>query len=750
MRAALALAALLLAPPWSVRAEAEGRSDERIELDRDDNASPVQRVGSTELQGFSPTSAARQLAFEAELKAAISPERIEEHLRWLSSRPHLTGSEGTRLTVEYLHQRLREYGFDVETVRYEGYLPAPVSVSLQLLAPEALDLPTTEAVIAGDPFTAAVGEHPGWNGYSPSGTATGDVVYGRFGSEEDLRSLVDRGVDLEGKILLLRNFWVGEGRKVRNAERFGAAGVVLYTDPAEDGFPFGDVYPLGNWRPAESIMRRSILHLPYDGDPLSPGWASVPGAKRLTPEEVALPGIPVLPVSYATAATILSNLQGPAAPTDWQGALGLTYRLGPGPAKLHIETKMDNRDRPMLNVIGRIAGAVEPDQWVMLGNHHDAWIYGAGDPSSGTAAMLELARVIGEQVERGWQPRRSLVMAFWDAEEMMYGGSTEWVEEHGEVLLSRAVAYINMDSAVFNPDRPLSVSSHPALHELFREATHDIEDPRTGRPTDEVWREMQNEYRQVPGVDGWGEFFDSTRALERPRVFEVPYDDAAPFFGYLALPASDMYYGADYGMYHSIYENFHWMKSVVDPTFEYHAVMAQLQGLVALRLANADLLPLDFVAEAHHWSLAYEDLAAVAGGRGQMVPDFEAALDVLAEWSSEAISLAREMELFLQQGGGETVPVLTAINQLILEARADFHRPQGRPGAPMDRNLFAGSSYDFEAVSGSTLPGLRFALDRGEPETAVREAGIYLEAMNRRVATLRSIRAALGRLAAQR
>ncbi len=504
-------------------------------------------AGAAGLEGFAPGSAAAQAAYEAALKAELSTARIEEHLRWLTSRPHRAGSEGARRTAEYLGERLAEYGFRTETVRYDGYLPAPVAVALELLEPRAQQLAVTEPPVAGDPFTAAAAEHPGWSGYSPSGEATGDVVYGNYGSVDDLRRLERQGVDLAGKILLLRNFGTGEGRKVRNAERFGAAGVVLYTDPAEDGYPYGDVYPRGNWRPAGSIMRRSILFLPWEGDPLSPGWASLPGARRLRPEEVALPRIPVLPVSYDTARQILEALRGPVAPPDWQGALPLTYRIGPGPARLRMRLEMDNRDRPMLNVVGRLDGATEPEQWVVVSNHHDAWIYGAGDPSSGTAALLELARGIGELARRGRRPHRTLIVAFWDAEEMMLGGSTEWVEEHAAELLEKAVACINMDSAVFNPDRPLSVAAHPLLHELFRAVARDVEDPRTGRSTFEVWRDLQNRYRTTPGVDGWGEFFEPERELSRPWVFEVPYDDAAPFFNQLALPASDMYYGADYG-----------------------------------------------------------------------------------------------------------------------------------------------------------------------------------------------------------
>ena len=702
---------------------------------------PITTAGEPEpevLEGFSPEMSARQQQCEASLKDLLSPKKMEEHLERLAERPHMAGSEGTRRVVDYLHQQLSSYGFATETVHYDGYLPAPVSVSVELVEPVAESLPTTEDRVTDDPFTEDVAAHPGWNGYSPSGEAVGHVVYAHHGSESDFERLRDFGIDLRGKIVLMRYFGTGEGRKVRNAERFGAAAVVLYSDPAEDGYPYGEVYPGGNWRPAGAIMRRSIISLPYEGDPLSPGWASRPGAKRLRPEDVALPGIPVLSISYRSAQRVLDLLAGPVAPPEWQGRLPVTYRVGPGPAKLRVRTEMDNRDRPILNVVGRLEGQTEPDQWVIVSNHHDAWIFGAGDPSSGTAALLEFARGLGELAKGECSPRRTVIVAFWDAEEMLLGGSTEWVEDLEGELLEKAVAAINMDSAVFNPDRALSVAAHPVLHRLFRDVTRKVRDPRTGRSTFDVWRDLQNRYREVPGVDGWGEFFDPDRELIEPWVFEAPNDDAYPFYNYLALPASDMYYGADYGMYHSIYENIHWMKTVVDPTFEYHSVMAQIQGLVAMRLANAELPPLDFAEEARYWRRAYRDLEAVALNRDQKVPRLQEALGLIDRWESEAEACRLDAQRFL--AGSQTPPDIAEVNRVIKSRLSDFLRPAGRPDAPTERNLFSGSSYDFEGVSGSTLPGIRFNLDRGRVGEAEREATLYLEALRRRVEGLAQLR----------
>ncbi len=677
------------------------------------------------IDGFSPESSNKQLQFEKMLKDSISPQTIEDHLAWLTSRPHRTGTEGARITAEYLLQQLKQFGFQTEIVRYDAYLPAPVSVEIQLTKPVQETIPTTEEKIEGDPFTEFVNEHPGWNGYSPSGEATGQIVYAHHGSKDDLKKLKELGIDVKGKILLMRYFGTGEGTKIRNAQDAGAAAVVLYSDPAEDGFKYGEVYPKGDWRPAGSIMRRSILNL-SGGDPLTPGWASKPSAKRLKPEEVHLPKIPVLPISYKSAQRILSLMEGPSAPYEWQGALCLTYKVGPGPAEVHLRTEMDNRDRKMLNVIARLPGSTDPDQWIIVGNHHDAWIFGAGDPSSGTAALLTLAESLGKLAKQGFKPKRTLILTFWDAEEMILGGSTEWVEDHATELLEKAVACINMDSAVFNTNRPLSVSSHPVLHNMFRAASRNIRDPKSGRSLFEVWTDMQNQYRKIPGVDGWGDFFDPDKTLTEPYVFESPSDDAAPFFTFLALPASDMYYGADYGMYHSIYENFHWMKTVVDPTFEYHKVMAQLQGFVATRLANADLLPLDYATEATYWRLAYLDLQQ----SNQM--KFQEALNLIDQWEQEAKHLLNDEKILLNGPNKKSGAQISELNRKIYQIARDFYRPEGLPGEPTEKNIFAGSA--------STLSGIRQYLEEGKLSEAELESKKYLTALQKRVQSLQAVR----------
>ncbi len=693
--------------------------------------------------GFSPAEREKQRALEARFAELLSAERIREHMHFLASKPHFAGSAATRENAFYLRDRLRDYGFEAEVVPYEMYLPAVQRVAARLVVPVEQELRLTEDVVPGDPYSEHAAEHPGWNGYSASGDVTGEVVYARQGTAEDFAQLEQRGIDLRGKIVLMRYFGAGEGRKVRRAEARGAAGVILYADPAEDGFVWGDPYPKGNWRPPGSIMRRTIIDTPHEGDPLTPGVAARPGAKRLDPAAVeGIPKIPVLPVSYRDAETILRHLQGPVAPPGWRGALALTYHVGPGPARVRLRVEADNRDATIYNVIARLRGRDFPDEWVLAGNHHDAWIFGAGDPASGTAAFLEMARAIGELARAGQGPRRTLVFGIWDAEELNLGGVSEWVEEHAAELRQHGIAYINMDSAVFNPDRPLFVSASGSLRRLFWEASQAVPDPRTGRPTYDVWLEMQNRFREVPSVDGRPEFFDPSVALARPEIDNTPLgDDQTAFYVHAALPASDMYYGSDYGTYHSLYENIHWMETIVDPGYRYHRMMAHLHGLLVLRLANADLLPLDLTEMVADWEQAVASLDRLAQAKNWA--DISEVSRLVKEWRKEAerVELARIGSLAVGNQGTDVAEA----NRLLAEVGRAFFQPEGLPGLPWYRNLFAAPVY-FEGDRGSTLPGLRWAIQRNNRAEFEAQRAIYLRALRNVIATTRAL---ANRLSAQ-
>ncbi len=700
---------------------------------------------------FARTRAAAQRDLEQRLRARLSRERMRADLERLAARPHRAGSAAGREIAHFIAAQMREAGLDAEAVEYVHYLSSPERVRAQIVLPDDVALKLTEDAIPADPFTHDADRHPGWNAYSASGAATAQIVYAHHGSRRDFEALERIGVDLEGRILLMRYFGAGEGEKVLRAQRAGAAAVILYSDPKEDGYLYGDTYPDGPWRPPGSIMRRSVIE--SIGDPLSPGWASRPGAKRLSPSDVdALPRIPVLPISYRDAEKILRRLAGPVAPLAWQGGLPLTYHLGPGPATVRVEVAMKHGDGRIWNAIARIPGRELPDEWIVLGNHHDAWIYGAGDPSSGTAALLELGRALGSLLAEGWRPRRTLILAAFDAEEITLGGAAEWMEDHARELGEKAIAILNMDSAVFNPDRPLSLAASGSIRGLWLDVARAVPDPRRKIPTYDVWLDAQNRFRSVPSVD-LAETLGDDAPLSEPRVFSDPIgDDQTVFYLHLALPVSDMYYGADYGVYHSIYENLHWMKTVVDPDFAYHEVMAAMLGSAALRMSEADLPPFDLAAAAADWQSELAALRDALGAR-TAVPASAAPRDAPAGDPSEDPSARARAELeSLEQLAAQWREAAEALNaarrdllgnaaaaEIPLEQWRDwsrelrqversFYAPQGLPGSPWSRNLFSALRFQSDQ---STLPGLRWALEDGDPEAFDAQRTVYAAALTR-------------------
>jgi N-acetylated-alpha-linked acidic dipeptidase len=676
---------------------------------------------------FTRSHSADERDLEHRLRARISRERLRADLERLASEPHRAGSTAGRETAHWIAAELRDAGLDAQAVEYVHYLSSPVSVRAEIVLPDSVPLNTTEDSIEADPFTRDAAEHPGWNAYSASGAATAQIVYAHHGSQGDFAQLGRIGVDLKHRILLMRYFGAGEGAKVLRAQHAGAAAVILYSDPRDDGYVYGDTYPDGPWRPPGSIMRRSVID--SNGDPLSPGWASRPGTRRLSASDVAdLPRIPVMPISYRDAEKILQRLAGPVAPPDWQGGLPLTYHLGPGPVTVHLDVKMTNEDGRIWNVIARIPGREFPDEWIVLGNHHDAWIYGAGDPSSGTAAFLELGRAFGSLLAEGWRPRRTLVLAVFDAEEITLGGATEWMEDHARELEQKAVAVLNMDSAVFNPDRPLSVSTSASMRGLWRDAARAVPDPRRGIPTYDVWLELQNRFRNVASVDV-GEPEAEVPPFTAPSVFADPIgDDQTVFYLHLALPVSDMYYGADYGVYHSIYENLHWMKTIVDPDFGYHEMMTAFLGTAALRMSESDLLPFDIETAAEAWQGAFAWLRESSNESEEEGNVIEGLDRIAEEWREAGADLnAARRERFLDRTSAEiTTEKLRDWNTKLRQVERSFYAPGGLPGSEWSRNLFSAMRFESEET---TLPGLRWSIEDGDREQFHAQASVYSNAL---------------------
>src|SRR3984957_14709045 len=533
---------------------------------------------------FGFRDSAAESAIESKFLAVPDPKPAEEHLRTLTKVPHMAGTTEDKETAEYVAQRFREAGLDTEIVEYKVWINYPQEINVDLTAPAGVEMhgPTREHV-DGDSFQDDSRVVLPFNGMSPSGDVEADIVYANYGTPEDFEKLDKLKIDVRGKIVLVRYGQNFRGVKVLVAQEHGAAGVIIYSDPADDGWRRGDKYPEGPWRPDTGVQRGSVGYMfEFPGDPTTPGVASVPSlpdSKRTPPQQSAqLPKIPTTPLSYGDAWPILEHLTGPDSPREWQGALPFTYHVGPGPVKVKIHLKQDYQFRAIWDVIGRVRGKDLPDEWVVAGNHRDAWVYGAVDPNSGTAAMLEAVHGLGELLKAGWKPKRTLVFGSWDGEEEGLVGSTEWGEQH-ETDLANAVAYFNMDVAVSGS--AFGASSIPSLKRFVSEVTKAVPSPKGGTVYD-VWKKASQPGSQAQSAtDAIG---DSKRTPAAQGKLEVPVGDLGSgsdytvFLQHLGVPSTDITSNGPYGVYHSAFDNINWFKRFADPDFLYEQEMARVFG----------------------------------------------------------------------------------------------------------------------------------------------------------------------------
>jgi N-acetylated-alpha-linked acidic dipeptidase len=688
---------------------------------------------------FGFRDATAESAAETRFLAVPDPKLAEEHLRILTKDPHMAGTMEDKATADYVAQKFRDADLDTEIVEYKVWINYPQEISVDLTAPAGVEMhgPGREHV-DNDPFQDDSRVVTPFNGMSPSGDVEADVVYANYGTPEDFEKLDKLKVDVRGKIVLVRYGQNFRGVKVFVAQEHGAAGVIIYSDPADDGWRHGDKYPDGPWRPDTGVQRGSVGYMfEFPGDPTTPGVASVPSlpdSQRISPQQSAqMPKIPVTPLSYHDAWPVLEHLAGPDSPREWQGALPFTYHVGPGPAKLKMHLKQDYQFRTLWDVVGRVRGSELPDEWVVAGNHRDAWVYGAVDPNSGTAAMLEAVHGVGELLKSGWKPKRTMVFCSWDGEEEGLMGSTEWVEQH-ESELANAAAYFNMDVAVSGPK--FGASGVPSLKQFLRDVTKIVPSPKGGTVY-QAWQKAAQP--DATSAQSPTEAIDDTRRVPAAQVKgDVPVGDLGSgsdytaFLEHLGVPSSDVSSSGPYGVYHSVFDNFSWFKKFGDPDFVYEQEMARVFGLEAVRMADADVLPYDY-EEYGKEIAAYLDTA-----RKRAHDRFgEHGLDF-----GEVNAAARHFEaagakILAKQKNPPRDPV--RLNQALRDAERAFLMPQGLPHRPWFRHVIYAPG-EYTGYAAVVIPGVNEALDKGDSERTRQQLAALAAALERAAKTLEGYR----------
>ncbi|MGA9708579.1 MAG: M28 family metallopeptidase [Candidatus Sulfotelmatobacter sp.] len=688
---------------------------------------------------FGFRDAASENATEARFLGVPDPKLAEEHLRTLTQAPHMAGTPEDKATADYVAQKFRQAGLDTEIVEYKVWINYPSEISVDVTAPAGVEMhgPTREHV-DGDPYDDDPRVVMPFNGMSPSGDAEGEVVYANYGTPEDFEKLDKLKIDVRGKIVLVRYGQNFRGVKEFIAQERGAAGVIIYSDPYDDGWRRGDKYPDGPWRPDTGVQRGSVGYMfEYPGDPTTPGIASLPSlpeSKRLSPEQSAqMPKIPVTPLSYHDAAPILQHLSGPDSPREWQGALPFTYHVGPGPVRVKMHLKQDYQFRTLWDVIGRVRGSELPDEWVVAGNHRDAWVYGAVDPNSGTAAMLESVHGVGELLKSGWKPKRTMIFASWDGEEEGLMGSTEWAEQH-ESELANAAAYFNMDVAVSGPK--FGASAVPSLKQFLRDVAKAVPSPKGGTVY-EAWQKV--DHAGSLSVQSPAEANDDNRRASAASVKgDVAVGDLgsgsdySAFQQHLGVPSTDISSTGPYGVYHSVFDNFAWFTKFGDPDFVYEQQMARVFGLEALRMADADVLPYDYEEYGKEIS-AYLDTAKKRAEEklGDRPVDFSAAI-AAAKHFREAGGKIRSKQKNPPRD-------LLRLNQALRSGERALLLPEGLPHRPWFRHaIYAPGEYTGYAAV--VIPGVNEALDKGDAERTRQQLAVLAAALERAAKVLEGYR----------
>jgi len=662
-------------------------------------------AADTSIRGFPTKDVAQERQWEEKARAIPQPARIEEYIRSISKEPHPAGSPASKAVADYLLGLMKNWGFDASIEEFEGLLPTPTVRKLEMIAPFRFEAKLQEPPVREDPNSSDQGQLPSYNAYSASGDLTAPLVYVNYGIPDDYAYLKQQGIDVKGKIVLARFGGSWRGVKPKVAYENGAVACIIYSDPKEDGYFAGDVYPAGPFRPKEGVQRGSVMEIAIQpGDPLSPGWASEKGSRRLSIAEAqTLQKLPVLPISYAEALPLLNSLAGPVAPESWRGALPLTYHIGPGPAMVHLQLEFDWSTRPLYNVIARIPGSDFPDEWVMYGNHHDAWVNGAADPASGAAALLETARSLAELRMQGWRPKRTIVLALWDGEEFGLVGSTEWAEKHAVELDKKLVAYLNSD---MNGRGDLNATGSHTLEAFLAEVLRDVPAPESEKSLLETalqskGKPAKTDYQIGPLGSG---------------------SDYAAFFHHLGISALNLGFSDDTtrGIYHSIYDSFYWYSHFSDTGYTHGVALSRVMLTSLLRLADAPLLPFQFVnfartAEDYLAELSKMKELHLDGVRAELARIAKAANTYEARYK-------RSLEKSLSTNK------LAEANQLLFRTERSMLSPAGLPGREWFKHqIYAPGLYT--GYDAKTFPGVREAAEAGRWDEANHQAQALVQAL---------------------
>lgn len=698
------------------------------------------------LRGFFPQHVQAERDLETRFKAMPDPARMRENMRLLSARPHHVGSAYGKTNAEWILGQFRSYGWDAHIENFDVLFPTPVERVVELIAPTTYRATLQETAVSGDPTSNQQAEQlPSYNAYSADGDVTGPLVFVNYGIPADYEELERRGISVKGAIVIAKYGGSWRGIKPKVAAEHGAVGCLIYSDPRDDGYAGGDVFPNGPMRPAQGVQRGSVEDMPvYPGDPLTPGVGATKDAKRLAISEAkTITKIPVLPISYGDAQPLLSALGGSIVPEAWRGGLPITYRYGPGQARVHLRVKSDWSLKTLYDVIAKLPGTTEADQWVIRGNHHDAWVNGAEDPISGLVAELEEARALGALYKQGWRPKRTIIYAAWDGEEPGLLGSTEWAETHADELRAHAVAYLNSDT---NSRGYLGVAGSHSLEKFINGVARDIEDPEAGVSS---WK--RNQMARI--VRGSPESRREARTREDLRIGALGSgSDYSSFIDHLGVPSLNLGYGGedDGGIYHSIYDDFYWFTHFSDTAFVYGRALAQTAGTAVLRLANADLLPFAFTNLAETVDGYVKDLQSLRDKRAEQITERNQAIDedafrltsdprdpVIAPKRQQAApqlnfapllnavdslnhASTRYDRAYASAVAAGRASVAKRVNERLLQAERALTSSEGLKGRPWYTHmLYAPGFYTGYGVK--TVPGVREAIEQGQWQDADRE-----------------------------